>query len=43
MDNNSNELLLKNISSESYDIINSKKGEYKIKFKILEIFSSFNS
>ena len=43
MDNNSKELLLKNISSESYDIINSKKGEYKIKFKILEIFSSFNS
>ena len=39
----SKEILLDNIDQESYDIVSSKKGEYKIKFKILEIFSSFNS
>lgn len=39
----SKEILLNNIDQESYDIVSSKKGEYKVKFKILEIFSSFNS
>ena len=39
----SKEILLDNIDQESYDIVSSKKGEYKVKFKILEIFSSFNS
>lgn len=41
LDTTSAELLNQNLNSETYNIIQSQRSSYKIKFKILEIFNSF--
>ena len=40
IDTSSEEILSNALSDESYKIISSEKSEYKVKFKILEIFNS---
>lgn len=42
IDKESEDVLLKTLSDESNNVVKSKNKEYKVKFKILEIFSSFN-